>query len=145
MKEKKAVSEGLSLAIVLKFAHSGIPARSSPMHSKYSRAPCFIHIFLPICAIFLYSAILLLGTGITNPSTYDIRWPPLLIFKETSLPANRAAPNHDVRRATTAQACGYGPIPGTGRFHSVVFRKKHPRSHPNKEVTGVFFTTKEHG
>jgi hypothetical protein len=35
-----------------------------------------------------------LGTGITNPSTYVMRWPPLLIFKETSLPENRAAPHH---------------------------------------------------
>src|SRR3954453_11644565 len=95
MNEKKAVSVGLSLAIVLKLPHSGIPARSSPMHSKYSRAPCFIQMFLPICAIFLYSAILLLGTGITNPSTYVMRWPPLLIFKETSLPANRASPHDD--------------------------------------------------
>src|SRR5262245_16440166 len=70
MKEKNAVSDGFSPAIVLKLPHSGIPARSSPTHSKYCRAPCFIQTFLPHAAIFLYSAILLLGTGITKPSTY---------------------------------------------------------------------------
>src|SRR5262245_34993952 len=70
MKEKNAVSDGFRAASFLKLPHWGIPARSSPTHSKYCSAPCFIHIFLPHAAIFLYSATFPLGTGITKPSTY---------------------------------------------------------------------------
>src|SRR5262245_59242683 len=73
MNEKKTVSVGFRLTSVLKsLPQSGGTTRSSPTHSKYCSAPCFIHIFLPQVASFLYAATLFLATGITNPSTYDI-------------------------------------------------------------------------
>src|SRR3989338_7632638 len=44
--------------------------RSSPLHSKYSSAPCFLHTFPASAATFLYTPKFLLGTVSTNPSTY---------------------------------------------------------------------------
>src|SRR5687768_18122349 len=44
--------------------------RSSPTHSRYSRAPCSSHILPHILANRRYSLILFLGTANTNPSTY---------------------------------------------------------------------------
>src|SRR5262245_19797705 len=73
MNEKKTVSVGFRLSSVLKsLPQSGGTTRSSPAHSKYWSAPCFIHTFLPQAASFLYAATLFLATGITNPSTYDM-------------------------------------------------------------------------
>src|SRR5262245_29531756 len=77
MNEKKTVSVGLRPTRVLKsLPQSGGTTRSSPAHSKYCSAPCFIHTLLPQAASFLYAATFFLATGITNPSTYDMSVAP---------------------------------------------------------------------